>query len=210
LPSTPSSADDPSPDRPSPERRSPRRLSRGGLVALIVLSLAIPAGLLALILHNHGSSSPDPAVVAPTRARIGSVAPDFVLSDLNGKPLRLSSLRGRVVVLTFFASWCHPCEEDMPVLERAQRADASRLAVVGVNYQDIPADTRDFVRRLGVTFPALVEDSIDNPVATRYDVHAMPDTLFIDARGVVRARVYGQTNTHDLESALADLLPGGD
>jgi thiol-disulfide isomerase/thioredoxin len=202
LPSTPSSTDDQSSDR-----RSPRRLSRRGLVALIVLSLAIPAGLLALILHNHGSSSPDPAVVAPTRARIGNAAPDFVLPDLNGKPLRLSSLRGRVVVLTFFASWCHPCEEDMPILERAQRDNGSQVAVVGVNYQDIPGDTRDFVRRLGVTFPSLIEDSIDNPVATRYDVHAMPDTLFIDARGVVRARVYGQTNTHDLQTALADLLP---
>jgi cytochrome c biogenesis protein CcmG, thiol:disulfide interchange protein DsbE len=171
-----------------------------------VLSLAIPAGVLALILHNRGASTPDPAVVAPTRARIGSVAPDFVLPDLKDKPLRLSSLRGRVVVLTFFASWCHPCEEDMPILERAQADNGSRVAVVGVNYQDIPGDTRDFVGRLGVTFPALIEDSIDNPVATRYDVHAMPDTLFIDAHGVVRARVYGQTNTHDLETALADLL----
>ncbi len=140
-------------------------------------------------------------------ARIGNVAPDFVLPDLNGKPLRLSSLRGRVVVLTFFASWCHPCEEDMPILERAQRDNGLQVAVVGVNYQDIPGDTRDFVHRLGVTFPSLIEDSIDNPVATRYDVHAMPDTVFIDAQGVVRGRVYGQTNTHDLETALADLLP---
>jgi thiol-disulfide isomerase/thioredoxin len=171
-----------------------------------VLTLAIPAALLALILRDDGTSGPDPAIVAPTRARIGSVAPDFVLPDLDGKPLRLSSLRGRVVVLTFFASWCHPCEEDMPILERAQRANGPRIAVVGVNYQDIPGDTRDFVRRLGVTFPALIEDSIENPVATRYDVHAMPDTLFIDATGVVRARVYGQTNTHDLEAALSDLL----
>ncbi|MDQ1435437.1 MAG: cytochrome c biosis protein CcmG, thiol:disulfide interchange protein DsbE [Actinomycetota bacterium] len=196
----------PAPDRPAPDRPAGRRLSRGAIVALIVLSLAIPAGLLALILRNHDSSSPDPTIVAPTRARIGSVAPDFVLPDLDGKPLRLSSLRGRAVVLTFFASWCHPCEEDMPILERAQRDTGSRIAVVGVNYQDIPGDTRDFVRRLGVTFPSLIENSIDNPVATRYDVHAMPDTLFIDAAGVVRARVYGPTNTHDLEAALSDLL----
>jgi thiol-disulfide isomerase/thioredoxin len=206
LPSTRSFADDASPRPTASDPPSLRRLSRGGLVALIVLSLAIPAGLLALILRNRDSSSPDPAIVAPTRARIGSVAPDFVLPDLDGRALRLSSLRGRVVVLTFFASWCHPCEEDMPILERAQRDNGSRIAVVGVNYQDIPGDTRAFVQRLGVTFPALVEDSIDNPVATRYDVHAMPDTLFIDANGVVRARVYGQTNTHDLEAALSDLL----
>ena len=59
------------------------------------------------------------------------------------------------------------------------------------------------MQRLGVTFPALVEDSTDNPVAARYGVHAMPDTVFIDAHGVVRDRVFGQTSTHDLDSGAA-------
>lgn len=177
-----------------------------------MVSLAIPAAVLALILHAHADRSaaasdgvaPGP-IVTPTRARIGSPAPDFTLSDLNGKPVTLSSLRGRVVVLTFFASWCEPCEQDMPVLEKAQHAAGGRIAVVGVNYQDFPSDTRAFVKRLGVTFPTLIEDSSDNPVAARYDVHAMPDTVFIDAQGVVRARVFGQTNTHDLQAALKSL-----
>jgi cytochrome c biogenesis protein CcmG/thiol:disulfide interchange protein DsbE len=94
----------------------------------------------------------------------------------------------------------------MPILERSQHDDGPRIAVVGVNYRDFPDDTRAFVRRLGVTFPTLIEDSTDNPVAARYDVHAMPDTLFIDARGVVRARLFGSTSRHDLESALNTLL----
>ena len=94
----------------------------------------------------------------------------------------------------------------MPILERAQHDAGLRIAVVGVNYRDFPDDTRAFVRRLGVTFPTLIEDSTDNPVAARYDVHAMPDTLFIDARGVVRERLFGQTSRHDLESALNTLL----
>jgi cytochrome c biogenesis protein CcmG/thiol:disulfide interchange protein DsbE len=200
LPSTPSSADG----------TSPRRLSRGAIIALAVVSLAIPAGGLALILHAGNSPAADTAtsgpVVNPTKAQIGSLAPDFTLPGLDGKPVTLSRLRGRVVVLTFFASWCHPCEEDMPILERAQRDIGDRIAVVGVNYQDFPNDSRDFVRRLGVTFPALVEDSTDNPVAARYDVHAMPDTLFIDANGIVRDRLFGPTTRHDLESALNTLL----
>ncbi len=90
----------------------------------------------------------------------------------------------------------------MPALQRAQDDNAGRVTVVGVNYQDFPDDTRAFVQRLGVKFPALIEDSADNPVAKQYDVHAMPDTLFIDASGVVRDRVFGQTSTHDLEQAL--------
>lgn len=177
---------------------------------LVVVSLAIPAALLALILHGHHSSGADVStngpVVTPTRAKVGSVAPDFTLPGVDGRAVTLSSLRGKIVVLTFFASWCHPCEEDMPALERAQRDHADRVVVVGVNYQDFPADTRAFVQRLGVTFPALIEDSSDNPVAKRYDVHAMPDTVFIDARGVVRDRVFGPTSTHDLDSALDSLL----
>jgi cytochrome c biogenesis protein CcmG/thiol:disulfide interchange protein DsbE len=200
LPSTPSSADTPSARRPA----------RGAVIALVVASLAIPIGVLALILRAHDSSTglgeSNGVVDTPARARIGSVAPDFTLPGLDGKPMTLSALRGRAVVLTFFASWCNPCEQDMPILERAQRDDGPRIAVVGVNYRDFPDDTRAFVRRLGVSFPTLIEDSTDNPVAARYDVHAMPDTLFIDARSVVRERLFGQTNRHDLEAALIALL----
>ena len=177
-----------------------------------MLSLAIPAGALALILHARHRSASDAATVGPLitpkKARIGNVAPDFVLPGLDGKRLTLSSLRGRPVVLTFFASWCNPCEHDMPVLERAQHDNGDRIAVVGVNYQDFPDDTRAFVQRLGVTFPTLIEDSTDNPVAQRYDVHAMPDTVFIDAHGVVRDRLFGTASAHDLETAVRTLLRG--
>jgi thiol-disulfide isomerase/thioredoxin len=203
LQSTPSSAD-PSGSRP---------ISRGVVVALVVVSLAIPAAILALIVARDDSSSTASStptstvsIPAPRRARIGKVAPDFTLPALDGRPVTLSSLRGRPVVLTFFASWCHPCEEDMPVLEAAQRDAGGRLAVVGVNYQDFASDTRDFVDRLGVTFPTLVEDSTDNPVAKRYDVHAMPDTVFIDAKGVVRDRLYGQVTSDDLKHAVQSLV----
>jgi cytochrome c biogenesis protein CcmG, thiol:disulfide interchange protein DsbE len=182
----------------------------------VVVSVAIPAAALALILaHDHSSSTASSGgptsvevVPAPRKAQVGKLAPDFALPALDGKRVTLSAFVGRPVVLTFFASWCHPCEEDMPVLERAQKDAGNRIAVIGVNYQDFASDTRDFVQRLGVTFPTLVEDSTDNPVAARYDVHAMPDTLFIDARGVVRERLYGPTSSHDLEAGVSSLLQG--
>jgi len=178
-----------------------------------VVSLAIPVGVLALILRAHDVSSVDTTagpLITPRKAKVGQVAPDFTLPGVDGKPVTLSGWRGRPVVLTFFASWCNPCEQDMPILERAQHDNGDRIAVVGVNYRDFPADTRDFVRRLRVTFPTLVEDSTDNPVAARYDVNSMPDTVFIDASGVVRERIYGPTSTADLKSAVARLLaPSG-
>ena len=175
------------------------------------MSIVIPAAVLAAIVlrpGSHGASSSSQVIApgAPTRATIGSKAPDFTLPDLNGTPVRLSHFRGRPVVLTFFASWCNPCEHDMPVLEKEQQSHGNNVAIVGVNYRDAVGDTRDFVRRLQVTFPTLVEDAVDNPVAARYDVHAMPDTLFIDKNGVVRERLYGEISTHDLQAAVARLV----
>jgi len=170
-----------------------------------VISIAIPAALLGWIL-SRSDSSKTPAIPSPHKATIGRPAPDFTLPTLAGKPVRLSQFRGKVVVLTFFASWCNPCEHDMPVLQKLQDQSGGRVAVVGVNYQDYKGDTRDFVQRLHVTFPTLWEDAVSNPVAKAYDVHEMPDTLFIDADGVVRDRLWGQTSAHDLEAPVSRLL----
>jgi cytochrome c biogenesis protein CcmG/thiol:disulfide interchange protein DsbE len=191
LPSTPSSAD--------------ARFSRRRLFVLIALSVGIPAIALALILHAHdhrAAAAPmtEPNVPAPQKARVGSVAPDFIGTDVDGRRVTLSSLRGHPVVLTFFASWCHDCEEELPALERVQIDDPAGLHVVGVNYQDIADDSRAFVRRLGVTFPAVVEDTAANPIAARYDVHEMPDTVFIDAMGVVRERAWGPMTASELRA----------
>jgi thiol-disulfide isomerase/thioredoxin len=200
-PSTPSSPEDDAP--------SPRRLSRGALVALIVFAIAIPAVLLAVVLRSDSDSGggTDVVVPLPTKAKVGTLAPDFTLPSLAGDEVTLSELRGKPVVLAFFASWCNPCEKDMPVLQRLQDENPDDLHVIGVNYKDFKGDTADFVERLGVTFPALIEHPNQNPVGNAYDVKAMPDTLFIDANGVVQERLYGQVSTDDIEAAVQNLLP---
>jgi thiol-disulfide isomerase/thioredoxin len=196
----------PSPSTPSsPE---PRRLSRGALIALIVFAIAIPAVLLAVVLRSDSDSGgTDVVVPLPTKAKVGTLAPDFTLPSLAGDEVTLSDLRGKPVVLAFFASWCNPCEKDMPVLQRLQDENPDDLHVIGVNYKDFKGDTADFVERLGVTFPALIEHPNKNPVGNAYDVNAMPDTLFIDANGIVQERLYGQVSTNDIEAAVNNLLP---
>jgi cytochrome c biogenesis protein CcmG, thiol:disulfide interchange protein DsbE len=184
---------------------------------LLFVSLAVPAGGLALIVASRsnggtGSTKTPTTEVSPIdthRARVGTSAPDFTLTAVDGKPVTLSALRGRPVVIAFFASWCHPCEEELPVLARFQRENAGRMVVLGVNYQDLASDTAAFVRRLHVDFPALLE-SPDGPVAARYGVRGIPQTLFIDAHGIVRGRVYGQTSRRALQPAISDLLHGRD
>jgi cytochrome c biogenesis protein CcmG, thiol:disulfide interchange protein DsbE len=182
----------------------------------VLVSLAIPAGALAWIL-THGShhdrvprTSATPTTDAPTdssKARVGTDAPDFTLKSTRGASVTLSALRGHPVVIAFFASWCHPCEEELPVLQQFARDDGGRLRVLAVNYQDLPNDTVAFVDRLRVGFPALFEDP-SGPVAQRYGIRGIPQTVFVDGRGIVRGRVYGQTSREALAPAIDDLLHG--
>jgi cytochrome c biogenesis protein CcmG/thiol:disulfide interchange protein DsbE len=191
--------------------------SPAAIAVLVALSIAIPAGLLALILvhdHSNGDGSSATATtpaaghaIDTSRARIGTPAPAFSLRDTRGAQRSLAGLRGQPVVLAFFASWCHPCEEELPVLEQFARADAGRLQVVAVNFKDLSSDSVDFVHRLGVTYPALL-DSPSAPVARRYGVLGIPQTIFIDAQGIVRGRVYGVTSRRELAPAIDDLLAG--
>jgi cytochrome c biogenesis protein CcmG/thiol:disulfide interchange protein DsbE len=181
---------------------------------MVIVSIALPVGLLALILTHDDGHGSSPAAGVPTtvgsptdrrKARVGSPAPDFTLPTAGGATVRLSALLGHPVVLVFFASWCHPCEEELPVLQRVADADGGRLRVVGVSFRDLRSDSVDFVKRLRVTFPAGLDDP-GAPVAQRYGVRGIPQTVFIDARGVVRGRVYGETGKRALQPAIDDLL----
>ena len=169
-----------------------------------------------LILRNDGdapTSAPagttSPTVPTPRKAKIGSLAPDFRGRDLSGNEVD-------AVVVAAAARWCSRSSRRGATLARRRCRACSgfststhgRLAVLGVNYRDIDDDTRAFVQRLGVTFPAVIEDTADNPIAARYDVHEMPDTIFIDAKGVVRDRTWGPLSDSDLRAAVNRLTAG--
>jgi cytochrome c biogenesis protein CcmG, thiol:disulfide interchange protein DsbE len=193
------------------------RPSPAALTVLVIVSIAIPAVLLALIVTHDGSGgrgSPATGTTSPigdaidsSRARLDSPAPSFRLPDTKGRALSLADLRGKPVVLAFFASWCHPCEEELPVLEQFAREHSGALQVVAINYRDLSTDSVDFVHRLGITYPALLDDP-SAPVAQSYGVRGIPQTVFIDSRGVVRGRVYGVTSRRELAPAIDDLLAG--
>ncbi len=140
--------------------------------------------------------------------REGFAAPDFELELLDGGSVRLSELRGQVVVLNIWASWCPPCQAEMPALQRlhAQRADQG-VVVLALNstVQDTEADARAFAAERGLTFPIVLDPGGE---ATRaYQVRALPSTYFIDRRGIIRRVVIGgPLSPSVLETTVLELL----
>ena len=114
----------------------------------------------------------------------------------------LAALRGRVVVLNFWASWCGPCENEAPVLERAQRKLAgSGGTVLGVTYKDDASASSDFVRKYKLTYPSLRDDRLR--LAPRFGTNKLPETFVLDRTGKVVAMSRGQVDDAFLTHAIA-------
>ncbi len=117
-------------------------------------------------------------------------APDFTLADENGQPVTLSELRGQVVMINFWASWCGPCRQEMPLLEQIhQRYEPLGFTLLAVNVEESSADGQAFLRERPVSFPVLYDPK--NSISKLYDVVAMPSTVLIDRQGNVRYLHHG-------------------
>lgn len=115
----------------------------------------------------------------------GRRAPEIGLRDLDGNPVKMADLRGKVVVVDFWATWCGPCKEEMPVLDRLYGKYRKKgLVVVGVSQDRDEDKVREFLRRRPVSFP-IVHD-VRHAVAKRYQPGKMPSSYVIDRSGVVR------------------------
>ncbi len=123
--------------------------------------------------------------VASSALSTGSRAPEIGLESLDGNQVRMRDLRGKVVIVDFWASWCGPCREELPVLNRLyERYKDAGLVVVGVSQDTRARNARGFLRRTPVDFPVVIDE--DHEVAGRYDPPRMPSSYIVDRRGVVR------------------------
>jgi len=114
-----------------------------------------------------------------------SVAPDFTLRAMVGPNLRLQEQRGQVVMINFWATWCGPCRQEMPHLNRLyEKYRASGFVLLGVNVDDDARNATDVAAKLGLKFPVLLDT--DKKVSRLYDLATMPSTVLIDRDGKVR------------------------
>ncbi len=154
------------------------RLKLGGQL----LALACVAGLLGLLVWRltHQEHAP----------KVGAAAPGFTLRRLAGAgTVSLASLRGKPVVLNFWASWCGPCKSEAKALEAAWSRYGSRVAFVGVDYHDLAPDARRFVAAHGLSFPMALDGS--GSVTGAYGISQVPETYIVSRRGTVVAHIAG-------------------
>ena len=122
---------------------------------------------------------------AAAAVQLSTSAPDFTLKSVGGANLRLAEQRGQVVMVNFWATWCGPCRQEMPHLNRIyDKYKSSGFTLLGVNIDDDPRAAAALAAKLGVKFPVLLDT--DKKVSKVYDMSAMPATLLIDRDGRVR------------------------
>jgi cytochrome c biogenesis protein CcmG/thiol:disulfide interchange protein DsbE len=146
-----------------------------------------------------GSGTPD--------ARTGQAAPPLTGVALDGSTVDLASLRGKPVVVNFWASWCVPCREEFPLLEEKLAALGPRdgLEVIGVLYKDEPELAQRFLDDVGASWPTI--DDPGDAFARAYRVAAPPQTYFIDKDGVLRGIQVGQVRPQDFDTQYAKIRP---
>jgi len=174
-----------------------------------IIKIAIVLSLLtaAIVIAGCGGDSSDGQGITP-----GSEAPDFQLQSLDGGKVSLSELRGRPVMLNFWASWCGPCRMEMPVFQEVSKDDmwkAGGLVILAVNLGESSSRVQEFVEYYGLTFPVLLDTS--SKVGMMYNAATLPTTYFIDNDGIIRSIRRGAfTNRQDIDRLILDMVRGAD
>lgn len=132
-------------------------------------------------------------------------APDFTFVLLDGKTFHLGDYKGKPVLINFFASWCLPCREEMPVLEKTgQEYSQKGVIFLGIAIDDTEAKMKDFVARYGVTFPVGLDKT--STIQKSFGIYGIPTTYFIDKQGVVSYSHSGSVTEELLQHELDKLL----
>ncbi len=185
------------------------RVSFGRIAALGVLLGSIAL----LVLFGYKIAAPGSGSQLAGGGRVNTLgspqnfkprpAPAFTLTTFDSKEMSLESLRGKVVVINFWASWCPPCKDEAPVLERGWRKYQDEgVVVLGVDTWDDEGDARAFLEEHGITYP---NGTSEEPLATEYGIMGLPETFVIDAEGVVIRRWIGPVT----DAQLAELVEAG-
>jgi peroxiredoxin len=154
---------------------------------LLAVFVVLLIGLVAVYSFGIGER---PQQSPAARTKIGMEAPDFTLKDMQGNSVTLSQFRGKVVFLNFWASWCPPCREEMPSMERLHEVYAGRdFVMLAINVEQNINDVRAFLQKSPHTFPILLD--ADTRAQGLYGVYRFPETFLIDKNGRIAEHYLG-------------------
>ncbi len=129
---------------------------------------------------------------------------DFQVTTLDGRELSLSDLRGSIVMVDFWSSWCPPCRAEAPVLVEAyERWSKLGVEFVGISIWDDEGDVRDFVTRHGIAYPNAIDD--DGGIAVEFGVKGIPEKFFVNAEGEIVRKVNGPNTSQSLDEVLTEM-----
>jgi len=182
---------------PAPESASPRRRVQFWQV-IVLLGVFALLGLVAFQMRRSGP-------LAAGQVGQGEMAPEFTLQTFDGDSLSLVELRGQVVVVNFWASWCKPCEEEAADLENTWRHyQGQGVMFLGVDYVDTETEARGYLSRFDITYPNGPDLATD--ISHRYRIRGVPETFVVDRTGTLRALFVGPTTQAALMAAIEPLL----
>ena len=151
-----------------------------------------------------------PATHSVTDPLVGHPAPNFTLvllhNDSGKNTLSLSNLKGKSIVLNFWASWCQPCKEELPLLENAwkqMQAQNKNIVFLGIDFQESNSDASSFLQQHGITYLAGLDT--DGSIANKYGVSSLPQTVFIDRNGIVTSREPQELTAQELSRNLQSI-----
>lgn len=168
--------------------------------------LIIRSVILSLLLAALGYTLYSNFFVSKEKVQEGSVAPDFVLKDLNGKQVQLSDYKGKGVFLNFWGTWCAPCKREMPYMERQyQHYKNLGVEIIAVNVGESNIAVESFVTQYKLTFPVVLDKSSE--VLHAYGVDPLPTTFLIDKNGKVVDIITGQMTERDVRNYMELIKP---
>ncbi len=138
----------------------------------------------------------------------GQPAPDFTLTSLDGKTMKLSDFRGKAVLLNFWATWCEPCKIEMPwFVDLQKKYSAQGFTVIGVAMDDSsPSDIADFAKKMGVNYPVLIgKEAVGNQYG---GIPYLPSSFYIDRDGKVVDRIFGLVSKSEIETDIQKAMAG--
>jgi peroxiredoxin len=152
--------------------------------SLLLVALALLVAVLGCPVNSsHPLNGTTPGISKGTN--IGNQALDFQLEDLNGQTISLSDLRGRPIILNFWATWCGPCRAEMPYLQQVyDQWQEQGLVLLAVNLKENSSQVNQFMQSNGYSFSVLFDNS--GSVGNQYDIQAIPTTFFIDTDGIIQ------------------------